>query len=118
MSADESLFGRLKEHVEQIIPLDRNYLHILVGAGLLVAYLVWKAARRRAIREGEAVGLVFVIAVIGEILDLWDEIARHGQPDMAESLKDIGLTLAVPLAAAICWPALREAIALWRRRRR
>ena len=118
MNADESLFGQFKEYIEQIIPLDRDHLHILVGAGILAVYILWKAARRRPFRGVEAVGVVFAIAVAGEILDLWHEIAKNGQPDMAESLKDIGLTLAVPLAVWIGRPALREALALWRRLRR
>jgi hypothetical protein len=115
MSTVVSLFGELKEYVEQIVPLDRDYLHILVGAGLLALYLAWKAARGRPFWGREVVGLVFGIAVAAEIFDLWHAIARNGEPDIAESLKDIGLTLAVPLAAWIGRPVLGAAFARWRR---
>lgn len=117
MTPYHALFGEFKEYVEQVIPLDRDYLHILVGAGLLAIYLIWKAARRRPFRGAEIVGLVFGIAVAGEILDLWHDVATKGVPNIPESLKDIGLTIAVPLAALIGRPALDEMIGLWRRLR-
>jgi len=115
---DDSLFETFKEYIEQVIPLDRDYLHILVGACLLALYVAWKAARHRPFRGREVLGLVFGIAFIGEILDWWHEIATHGDPEVSESLKDIGLTLVAPLTAWFGRPALREALARWRARRR
>jgi len=117
MTPYHALFGEFKEHVEQVIPLDRNYLHILVGSGLLAVYLIWKAVRRRPFHGAEIVGLVFGIAVLGEILDLWHDIATKGVPNIPESLKDIGLTVVVPVAASLGRPVLDEAIGLWRRLR-
>lgn len=118
MSTDGSIFEQLKDAIEQIVPLDRDYLHVLAGAILLACYLGWKAARKRPFRGYEIVGIVFTVAFIGEILDFWRDVSEGHAPDLAENLKDILLTLLAPLVAALGGPALRRAARLWHRYRR
>ena len=118
MSAEGSIFRELKIYVEELVPLDRDFLHILVGAAILASYLIWKAAKRRQFRGHEIVGIVFFVAVVAELMDIWDGIEEEGYPNIAESLKDIVLTVSVPAAAAIGQLTLRKAIKFWRRIRR
>lgn len=110
MGPDEYPYGEFKVWIEQLIPLDRDYLHILAGALILAAYIGWTAARRRPMRPGFAVGLVLAVAIANEILDLWHDVARSAEPNLGESLKDIGLTLVLPLAAWVGLPVLRKAM--------
>ncbi len=118
MSTERSAFSQLKRYVEELVPLDRDYLHILVGAAILASYLIWKAVKRRQFRGHEVVGIVFLVAVVAELMDFWDDIGETGYPDIAESLKDIILTVSVPAAAAIGQLILRKTIEFWRQVRR
>ena len=118
MSTEIPTFRQLKLYVEELVPLDRDYLHILVGAAILASYLIWKAVKRRQFRGREVVGIVFVVAVVAELMDFWDDIAEMEHPNIAESLKDIILTVSVPAAAAIGQLILRKAIRFWRPVRR
>ncbi len=114
MDTKNSAFRDLKLYIEELIPLDRDYLHILVGAMLFAIYFVWTIVQRKRIRAHEAIGTVLFIAVVGELLDIHDDILEHEHPDIAESLKDIILTASVPIAVVFGRVILRKAIVSWR----
>ena len=101
MGSDYSTFRQLKILIQELIPLERDYLHILVGAAILVVYLIWKTVKKRQFRGYEVVGIVFVIAVLAELMDIRDKIGERGHPNIAESVKDTILTISVPAAAAL-----------------
>ena len=86
MDTKNSAFRDLKLYIEELIPLDRDYLHILVGAMLFAIYFVWTIVQRKRIRAHEAIGTVLFIAVVGELLDIHDDILEHEHPDIAEKL--------------------------------
>jgi hypothetical protein len=118
MGSEISTFRQLKILVQELVPLDRDYLHILVGAAILVAYLIWKIAKRRQFRGHEIVGIVFFIAVVAEIMDIREKIGEHGNPNFVEGLKDTILTISVPAVAALGQLIHRKTIMFRRKNRR
>lgn len=109
MNPGVSAYGDFKLLVERVIPLDRDYIHVLIGGVVLACVIGWRLARRRPVPLSYAVGLALVVAILNEVLDLWHGMSRSMDLKPAESLKDIGLTLVVPLAAWMALPALRKA---------
>lgn len=110
MGSKQSAFSEFKTHIQEVIPLDRNYLHILVGGAMLAVYVTWKVWRKRQFRGREIVGFVLAVAVVGELFDIWDDIAEKGVPDIPESVKDILLTVCIPALGAIGHQLLGYAI--------
>lgn len=118
MDTENSTFRQLKIYIQELVPFDRDYLHILVGAAILALYLIWTTAKSRRFRGHEVVGIVFVIAVVAELMDIRDNIAEHKHPNIAESLKDTILTVSVPAVAAVGQLILRQAIKFRKKIRR
>ena len=95
MNSETSAFAQFKFWVVELIPLDRDYLHVLVGAALLVLYLLWKIGRRRQFRGYEVVGIALIVAVAAELMDIRDDLNVQSPPDYLESAKDAVLTVSV-----------------------
>lgn len=101
MKSETSTFELFKIYVEQLIPLDRDYLHVLVGAALLVLYLLWKIVKRRQFRGYEVAGIALIVAILAELMDIRDDVNVQRPPDYLESAKDAVLTVSVPGIVAI-----------------
>lgn len=118
MGPENSTFSQFKIYVEELIPLERDYLHILVGAVLLAVYLLWKMVRRRQFRGYEVVSIVLFVAVVAELMDIRDDLKEQMHPDLMESLKDAVLTVSVPAVAALGQLIIQQAIRFGQRFKR
>lgn len=90
----------------------------MVGAAILVVYLIWKTVKKRQFRGYEVVGIVFVIAVVAELMDIREKIGERGYPNIAESVKDTILTVSVPAVAALGQLIRQKTIRFRRKNRR
>ncbi len=89
-----STFQSFKHELVQFAELSKDALHIYVG---LTVFLISAALARKGLRSFMALVLVLVVAVIGEILDLRDELRAHERIKWWASLHDLLNTCFWPL---------------------
>jgi len=89
-----STFQSFKHELVHVAALSKDALHIYVG---LAVFLLVVAVHRRGLRSGLAPLAVFVVALIGELLDLRDEMRHHEALKWGASLHDIANTCFWPL---------------------
>lgn len=100
MTREYSAFQLFKIYLQDLIPIERDYFHVLVGVAVVLGYLAWIRYRRRPVGVAAVVGLALAAGVALELPDLWDDVGLYGAPRFGESLKDIGLTLIAPSVLA------------------
>lgn len=102
----EAWWGQSKTFVERLVGLGNDAIHVLLGA-LLV--LVFAAVMRTSVRDVRPGLLVLLLALLNE----WHDLRAESWPDRSmqygEGVKDVVLTIAVPLmllVSARFWPRL------------
>jgi uncharacterized membrane protein YoaK (UPF0700 family) len=91
----DSLFQSLKLDIVSFVGLSKDALHVYVG---LIVFLVTAAAARQGLRSRAPLIAVLVIALLGEVLDIRDHLARHGQWRLGGSIHDLLNTMFWPTA--------------------
>ncbi|MEL7151451.1 MAG: hypothetical protein AAGK71_11985 [Pseudomonadota bacterium] len=81
------------------VPIDRDLLHIAIGAVLLAAALWWTRDRRRALWTG--LGLACLAGLGMEVMDIRDSWVAGEVLRWDLSLADLVRTVAVPLMALL-----------------
>ncbi len=89
-----SPFQSFKHDVVQFAALSKDALHVYVG---LVVFLVVVAFARKGLKSGWALLAVVGVAVVGELLDLRDEMRSRDHMNWAASLHDLLNTCFWPL---------------------
>ena len=83
------------------VPIDRDLLHVAIGAVLLVAALWWKRDRRHALLAGLA--FAFLAGAGMEVLDIRDSWVAREVLRWDLSLVDLLRTVAVPLITLLAY---------------
>ena len=89
------MFQGLKLDVVAFVGLSKDALHVYVG---LIVFLIAAAIARQGLRSTGAVIAVLVVAVLGEIFDIRDNLTRFGVWRLGASVHDIVNTLFWPTA--------------------
>lgn len=89
-----SAFQGFKHEIVQFASLSKDALHVYVG---LAVFLLGAALARKGLRSVVPLIAVLAIALLGELLDVRDELRRHGRILAGESLRDIVNTVFWPL---------------------
>ena len=89
-----SPFQSFKHDVVQFAALSKDALHVYVG---LVVFLAVAAFARKGLRSTWALLAVVAVAVVGEILDLRDELRDHERLKWWASVHDLLNTCFWPL---------------------
>lgn len=100
LSPDTSLYQGLKIVLGTYVPIDRDILHIVLGALVLGACLVLKRGDRAAAAR-LALIVALVLAIGMEALDARDDLRSLGHWRWLASGWDILRTVAVPLLAVL-----------------
>ena len=109
MQAQTSDYQLFKLWLEQYVPIERDILHVMLGAGLLaVAFaLTWR--NRRLGPFLAALAIAMVLAVLMELLDRRDDLRVFGAWRWQASLGDIIRTTFFPaVGALVVWLRLRR----------
>ncbi|MDU9002929.1 hypothetical protein [Sedimentitalea todarodis] len=101
MEAETSAYQAFKLWLAGYIPLDRNTLHYLIGAGLLAAAMVHVRNRPRTRPLVLALIVAIALGAAMELADLRDDVATLGYWRWRASLLDFGRTIAFPLAGVL-----------------
>jgi hypothetical protein len=89
------VYQEIKNIITSILPLTHDALHILIGMGV---YLALCLVFRRPIGWRWAFVVVLAMAIGAEVMDMQDDFKVYGRWIWRESMKDILLTISVPLA--------------------
>ena len=87
-------FQSFKHELVQFASLSKDALHIYVG---LLVFLVVAAIARKGLRSTAALLAVLGVAVVGEVLDLRDELGAHEHLKWRASFHDLVNTCFWPL---------------------
>lgn len=100
IATETSTYKAFKITVEQIVPLDRDTIHVLIGAIILAACLLLK---RGPLRRAAVTALIFAFAlgVAMEVLDARDDMAKFGDWRVKASLLDLLRTISIPLLGLV-----------------
>ena len=90
-----SSWHQTKLFVEHSISIEHDALHIMAGA---VVWLLLCAAMRRTILSSKPLLWTFAIILWNEVVDLWTERWPDPGRQYGEGVKDLLLTMFVPLA--------------------
>lgn len=101
MEVETSAYQAFKLWLAGYIPLDRNTLHYLIGAGLLAGALVQVCRRPGMQPLVLALAVAVVLGVAMELADLSDDVATLGYWRWRAGLLDMGRTIAFPLAGLL-----------------
>lgn len=96
-----STFQSIKHEIVHFASLSKDALHIYVG---IAVFLLVAAVTRKGAKGGWPLLAVFLVALAGEILDISEEIRRHGRILVQASLHDILNTMFWPF---MLWLAAR-----------
>ena len=102
----ETWWGQSKTFIERLVGVGNDAIHVLLGA-LLV--LVFAAVMRTSVRDVRPGLLVLLLALLNEWHDLRAETWPDRSMQYGEGVKDVVLTIAVPLmllVSARLWPGL------------
>jgi uncharacterized membrane protein YqgA involved in biofilm formation len=88
-----STFQSIKHEIVHFASLSKDALHIYVG---IAVFLLAAALVRKGGRGLFPLLAVFLVALVGEILDFRDEIRRHGHLLVGASVHDILNTMFWP----------------------
>ena len=102
----ETWWGQSKSFVERLVGIGNDAIHVLIGA-LLV--LVFAAVMRTTVRDIRPGLIILLLALLNEWHDLRAETWPDRSMQYGEGVKDIVLTIAVPLmllVSARLWPGL------------
>lgn len=95
MAPSTSTYQAMKLCLAHYVPVDRNLLHIALGAVVVGLCLVMSSALQRPLVVALVLALLAGIAM--EALDRVDDIAALGRWRWRASLADVGRTILVPL---------------------
>ncbi|MBO9448672.1 hypothetical protein J7426_00275 [Tropicibacter sp. R16_0] len=99
ISSEVSNYQAFKLWLAHYVPIDRDILHVLIGALVLISVLAL-SRRKLGLRPGlQALAISFALAVAMEALDLRDDLKTLSRWRWQESLADILRTIAIPLLA-------------------
>ena len=104
MAPETSTYQAFKIWLAGYVPIDRDLLHIIFGAGVLAIAVIGSGWRRGAVG---AFVVTLVLAVGMEAIDRRDDIALTGTWRWGESVTDVIRTVLVP-ALAVAWLRLRR----------
>lgn len=109
LAPDTSTYQGLKLLLAEVVPIDRDILHVVLGGLiLLVCLLIWR--RDWASGVLTALTVAFVIAVLMETLDARDDLRSFGHWRWEASVFDILRTISIPLIAfAVLRATMRRA---------
>lgn len=86
-------FQATKTWLVELIGLSKDALHIYVGLGV---FLIAAILFRVPLRDWRPLAAVFLVAVAGEIWDLFERLAPNEQPRWASNWHDIWNTMFWP----------------------
>lgn len=101
LTMETSTVQALKLAVISFSALSKDALHIYVG---LTVFLMVALVHKRGLRSLWAVGAVLLVASLGELLDMRDDLVSLGQWRWRASLHDIVNTTVWPM---VLWVLLR-----------
>ena len=97
MTPDPSTYQAFKIWLAQYVPIDRDWLHLALGAVILAMALL-ALRRHRALRASIlAVAIALILGLFMEHLDRRDDLNSLSFWNWGESLTDVLLTISVPL---------------------
>ncbi len=95
LSAGMAEWYRVKLAIEHGSPVSNDALHVLVGVAL---WLLIALALRKSIAAAAPVLTLLALLAFNEVVDLWVEQWPDPAMQYGESVKDLLLTLVVPVA--------------------
>lgn len=90
-----SSWHQAKLLAEHMIAIEHDALHMIAGSLVWLAICLW---RRQTIIQWQPLLWTFAIAAWNETVDLWTELWPDAGKQIGEGLKDLLLTMFVPLA--------------------
>jgi hypothetical protein len=94
---DTSLYQQFKIYVGEFVPLDRDHWHILIGAIIVIVYLLvprWRNSHRGTMLM---LAVALILGVLMELIDLLDDYRSLGYARWFESAGDLFLTISLPV---------------------